>query len=758
MRQQRGASESCARGAPDRQADGTGEIVEQDIHADEFYAHSDPNRPITEWHKLEDHLRATAKLAREFAELFGAGDWAYLAGLWHDLGKYSEDFQKRLRGDPGRVDHSTAGAQWVDGHAPDPQAGRLLAHAVAGHHGGLPDGSAPNHSCLRNRLKRQVPDFSAASQDVLRIHQDLSRPAWLDQYRYRFQLGFFTRMLFSCLVDADFLDTERFLKPDAAAMRGAFPTLADMERRLSATLGQLCAKVEPTAVNRARRRVLEECVRAADLPPGFFSLTVPTGGGKTYASLAFALRHCLRYGLTRVIYALPFTTIIEQNAAKFREALQDCAHGVVEHHSGLVVDDSDHVAKLAVENWDAPLVVTTNVQFFESLYSQRVSSCRKLHNLTRAVIILDEAQALPVSLLAPCLEALRELVTDFGATVVLCTATQPALSQRSGFEFGLEGVREIMPDTRALSEELKRVHVELIGRKTDDELARLIRGHPRSLCVVNTRRQARGLFEQIRSEDGTFHLSALMCPAHRSRVLDTIRHRLADPNSVCRVVSTQLVEAGVDVDFPVVFRAMAGLDSIAQAAGRCNREGRLSWGRVYVFHGEQPAPSGFLRQTAEAADLILPRFADNLLGLDAVNAYFERYYWTQTGYMDRQDILARLNEIAMSNLWIPFETVGRDFRIIRDEGLSVLIPYDDTARDLLASLRQTGLSFTLARALQPYGVQVYSRDFAALQEVGAVDLVTDRCAILIREDGYDPQTGLSQQVSDVYNPEMLYSE
>jgi CRISPR-associated endonuclease/helicase Cas3 len=537
-----------------------------------------------------------------------------------------------------------------------------------------------------------------------------------------------------------------------------FPTLTDMERRLSQTLADLCANSEATVVNMARRRVLEECVRAADLPPGFFSLTVPTGGGKTYASLAFALRHALRHGLSRVIYALPFTAIIEQNAGKFRDALKDCAHGVVEHHSNLVVDDSDRVAKLAIENWEAPLVVTTNVQFFESLYSQRVSSCRKLHNLAHAVIILDEAQALPVSLLAPCLEALRELVTGYGATVVLCTATQPALNRRPAFEFGLEGVREIMPNTRALSEELRRVEVELLGQKTDDELGTLLREHSRVLCIVSTRRQARELFERIRCEEGTFHLSALMCPAHRSEVLDMIRRTLADPNAICRVVSTQLVEAGVDVDFPVVFRAMAGLDSIAQAAGRCNREGRLSRGKVYLFHGQQLPPAGFLRQTAQAADLILPQFAGDLLGLDAINAYFERYYWTQTGYMDRQDILARLNEITMRDLWIPFERVGRDFRIIRDEGLSVLIPYDETARDLLALLRHTGFTATLARKLQPYSVEVYPSDFEALRMVGAIDPVIDRCAVLIREDSYDPQTGLSQQISDVYNPEMLYSD
>jgi CRISPR-associated endonuclease/helicase Cas3 len=724
--------------------------------ADEFFAHSLPGHPQEDWHRLEDHLRSTADLARRFAEPFAAGGWAFLAGLWHDLGKYSEDFQHRLEGDPRAVDHSTFGAQWADKQIH--QAGRLLAYVIAGHHSGLPDGSAVGRSCLRDRLVKSVAALKSVPQRMLDGSSDLAAPGWLQQGSYRFQLAFFTRMLFSCLVDADFLDTEAFFRPQDVSGRGVFPDLERMYRRLSKTLADLCSSASPTVVNQARRHVLKECLRAANLAPGFFSLTVPTGGGKTYASLAFALRHALEHGLSRVIYALPFTTIIEQNARAFREALGDCAGAVVEHHGNLILNDMDAMTKLAIENWDANLIVTTNVQFFESLYSNRVSACRKLHNLARAVIILDEAQALPVSVLAPCLEALRELVRGYGATVVLCTATQPALERREDFAFGLEGVREIIPDPEALANELKRVEVQLIGRRTVEGLATALREHARSLCVVNTRREARELFNLVGDEDGAFHLSALMCPAHRSNVLGAIRQRLGDSSAPCRVVSTQLVEAGVDVDFPVVFRAMAGLDSIAQAAGRCNREGHLTRGMVYVFDGDRPPPAGFLRQTAQAASLILPQFRTNLLGLDAVRAYFERHYWVQQGNMDTLEVLRRLNEFAMDDLWIPFEAVGRDFRIIRDEGLSVLVPYDNSARDHIASLRRDGFTPTIARKLQRYAVQVYPRDFELLCAAGALELIGERCAILIREDAYDNRTGLLQDVSQVYDPETLYSD
>jgi len=716
------------------------------------YAHSLPGKPASEWQPLDEHLQAVAEKAREFASTFGSGDWGYLAGLWHDLGKYSEAFQNRLKGNFSPVDHSTCGAQNAMRYC-SPQAAKLLAYTIAGHHGGLPNGSSVAGYDLQARINKNIEDSSAAPKEFLTTAISLLPPSWLNKERYQYQIAFYIRMLFSCLVDADFLDTEKFMNPEQAAEREKFPNLEQIENRLIQYLDNLQSKALRTSVNDARRRVLNQCLLSADCPPGFFSLTVPTGGGKTLSSLAFALRHARLHGLSRIIYALPFTSIIEQNAKVFREALGDCAYAVVEHHCNLDPDDSGNRAKLATENWDAPLIVTTNVQLFESLYGNRVSACRKLHNLVHSVIILDEAQALPVSLLEPCLEALRELVSDYGATIVLCTATQPVLNKRDQFPKGLENVHEIVSNPALLFSDLKRVNVRHIGKQSVEKIANTIQEHSRVLCIVNTRRQARALYGRIAGY-GAFHLSAFMCPAHRSEIIAVIKDRLDQDDAVCRVVSTQLIEAGVDVDFPVVFREISGLDSIAQAAGRCNREGRLDSGTTFIFNGEKPPPAGLLRQTAQTAEIILPRFQDDPLNLNAIRAYFERHYWTQSDRMDESGTLQRLREFDMKGLWIPFKDVARDFRMIRDQGWPVLIPYNEEARSLIAGLRRDGPVAGLMRKLQRYCVQIYAQDLAKL--CSAVEKIHERYYVLIREDAYDPHTGLCVDISEVFDPETLY--
>jgi CRISPR-associated endonuclease/helicase Cas3 len=416
----------------------------------EYYAHSLPGKPPEEWQRLEDHLRAAAEKARHFADSFGAGEWGYVAGLWHDLGKYSEEFQTRLAAlsdpdahietRPGRPDHSTAGAQHAQKALKD--AGRLLAYAIAGHHAGIPDGNNNEPSCLVRRLEKTIPTYAAAPRPTLDQTVSLKLPFALYPNRHWFQLSFFVRMIFSCLVDADFLDTERFMDSERSPWRQGYPELSTLEDKLMRHLDELGSRARVTPINQHRRSVLQECLDAADWNPGLFSLTVPTGGGKTLSSLAFALKHAIRYDMERVIYVIPYTSIIEQNAAVFRNILGDNA--VLEHHSNFDPQEEDHRSRLASENWDAPLIVTTNVQFFESLFSTRSSRCRKLHNIARSVVILDEAQMLPVPLLKPCLEALRELSTSYGTTIVLCTATQPSLTRSAEFTDGLEGVREII--------------------------------------------------------------------------------------------------------------------------------------------------------------------------------------------------------------------------------------------------------------------------------------------------------------------------
>jgi len=423
---------------------------------DVYYAHSKEGKPPEEWQLLEDHLKNVAETARKFASEFRAADWGYLAGLWHDIGKYSREFQERMLAANDinahiesaiRPDHSTAGAQHA--HAAIKHRGKLIAYTIAGHHVGIPDGLTNENSCLAKRLERRIPQYSDAPLDIINQTLSCNLPFVLDNKRACFQLSFFTRMLYSSLVDADFLDAEKFMNPVQSNWRKGHPTLSTLEKRLSQYLKTLVAHADSTKINRCRREILDACLFAADWEQGLFSLTVPTGGGKTLASLAFALKHALKHNLQRIIYVIPYTSIIEQNATVFRKALGEEA--VLEHHSNYEPGEEDYRSRLTSENWDAPLIVTTNVQFFESLFACRSSQCRKLHNISRSVVILDEAQMLPVPLLKPCLEAIRELSSPtYGVSIVLCTATQPSLTKTQEFHDGLERVREIISNPKVL--------------------------------------------------------------------------------------------------------------------------------------------------------------------------------------------------------------------------------------------------------------------------------------------------------------------
>lgn len=727
------------------------------------FAHSLPGRPEVEWEPLERHLEEVAALASAFAEPFGVSDWARLAGLWHDLGKYSTAFQNYLRGSAGpdvhlaertgKTDHSTAGAQ----HAAQriEILGSLLAYVIAGHHSGLLDAVAEG-ACLDSRLKKPIDPIPAAPREIL----DAPLPgvpravteALSTKERDPFPIAFFTRFLFSCLVDADFLATERFLAPARARERPVWPddVIGRMELLLQAFLDGFGPA--QTDIDLERARVQEACLAAAQSAPGFFSLTVPTGGGKTLSSLVFALRHILLHPyLRRVIYVAPFTTIIEQNAEVFRQVFEPLIRAgfpeaVLEHHSNLDAGRETVHSRLSTENWDAPLVVTTAVQFYESLFANRTSRCRKLHRIARSVVILDEAQSLPVDMLAPCLRALRELVERYGATVVLCTATQPAIHRRSEFPIGIEGTREIVPDPKALYASLRRVEVENLGPLADGTLAERLLGERQVLCIVNTRAHAAALAGLLAENEGHFHLSALMCPAHRSVVLARIRERLAAGAS-CRVVSTQLVEAGVDIDFPVVFRAMAGIDSVAQAAGRCNRNGRLAGlGRTYLFESEHPGAERFLADTAECARQTLASHPDPL-ALDAVEQYFRLYYWSQRPRWDDKGILGlfRLNrQDPRLPFLFDFESAAKRFRLIEDGQRPILIPWEVRGQRLCERLAEPGseANWRLLRELQRYAVQVPGRLWAEHRD-RAFTMVHDRFAVLVRDPAlYSDYLGL----------------
>ncbi|MGL4859084.1 MAG: CRISPR-associated helicase Cas3' [Enterobacteriaceae bacterium] len=488
-----------------------------------------------------------------------------------------------------------------------------------------------------------------------------------------------------------------------------------------------------------------------------FSLTVPTGGGKTLASLGFALEHARRYGKKRIIYAIPFTSIIEQNAAVFRAALGDDA--VLEHHSNLD-DDGNARARLAVENWDAPLIVTTNVQLFESLHAARSSRCRKLHNLIDSIIILDEAQQLPRDFHAPVTRTMQQMSDNFGVTWVLCTATQPVLTEmrdpfgRLTME-GVRDVREIISDPQQLARQLKRVEVTFSPQPISwTEVARAVDAEEAVLCIVNTRAAARGLYHLLADDGNNLHLSAHMCAEHRTAVINEIRTRLAvrrkGDQRPLRVISTQLVEAGVDLDFPVVFRAMAGLDSIAQAAGRCNRENQCeSYGRVWVFMPESPAPMGFLRQAEQSTlEMLTGGRLTDPLAPEAFSHFFSLL--NAKGDRDKYqicDLLTMKGGTAEIPLALQFREAAEKFRLIDNNGVALLVPYSDEYQEespifaWLTQLEQQPEARWIYRKLQRYTITVPETLAIKLQQRDGIE--TRYGLMVLREGFYQPGWGLS---------------
>lgn len=724
----------------------------------QYYAHSTSNPDKSDWQPLEEHLLAVAQRAEEFAAAFNAGKWGRCAGLLHDAGKACTDFIARLEGKPGRVDHITFGArQALHVHK---ACGVLLAYAICGHHGGLPDGGVQEKQ-LGYRLKNGKVAEEAAFLPGLECAPLLDFPFQLQKKNATFSLAFFTRMLFSCLVDADFLDTEKFCNEEKFGYRSSMQpsSISGLNTLLHNFIKEKQQTARSGKVNDIRQNVLQQCLNKALEAQGLYTLTVPTGGGKTLSSLAFALKHAETHGLSRVIYAIPFTSIIEQNAQVFRDALGE--NNVLEHQSNYHEKEEtsgyNKWRSLASENWDAPVVVTTNVQFFESLYSHKTSRCRKLHNIAGSVIVLDEAQAIPTEYLEPCLAALRELVQHYRCTIVLCTATQPALDD-SSLGTALPNPREIIDNPGELFRDLRRTKIEFIGTVSNLELAARLDTHEQVLCVVATKKQAQQVFTHLNDKEGAFHLTTNLYPAHRLRVLATIRERL-DAGLPCRVVSTSLIEAGVDVDFPFVYRAMAGLDSIAQAAGRCNREGKLALGMVYVYEPDElPAMPWLRRRVSRAKETLraLPG-KDCLTDLEPMRRYFELLYDVET--LDKDNIVTRLTPPLSKELIFPFREVSEDFRLIADEGLGLIIPGLADDRDAVAKhleqLRTDPFPHTAQRKLQHYAVTVRTSTLSTLQRAGAVEMIRDRYPVLANMAAYDEQLGLVTEKGEVWEVENL---
>ena len=754
------------------------------------YAHSAQDElgnllPYKHWQTLQSHLVNVGEIAAEFARVFGAQEIAYQTGQLHDLGKYSEAFNRRLHGGPS-VDHATAGAKiaierW--GNA----IGQLIAFCIAGHHAGLANGNGEgdNRSTLKQRLALQfgadIPALDNLWQQEIKLPETLSAPPLkADAHHPFFSYAFFTRMLYSCLVDADYLDTEAFyLKLENKAIeRGGYPDLNALQhnfnqfinafrRRIAQASEQTEAEKRNAALNRLRSEILDYAVEQAAQPQGLFTLTVPTGGGKTFTSMAFALEHAKRHGMRRVIYVIPFTSIIEQNAAEFRKAFGELGEqAVLEHHSTfddgkLQNEATKDKLRLASENWDAPIVVTTAVQFFESLFADRSSRCRKLHNIAGSVIILDEAQMLPLNLLLPIMQAIKELAQNYRCSIVMCTATQPAVQAENGFYRGFENVHEIAPKPTALFDKLRRTTVQHIGTQTDADLLAKLAEHPKMLVIVNNRRHARSLYDQAKHLEGTFHLTTLMCAKHRSQKLDEIRGRLKN-GEPCHVIATSLIEAGVDVDFPLVMRAEAGLDSVAQAAGRCNREGKRPSENsfVWIFAPEEQwkAPPELATQAA-VMRLTADSFSDDLLSTQAVAAYFAELYQLKGSELDNKKILKMHNDTGQS-LDFPFQTIADKFRMIESHMQPLIIPFDVDAENLISSLHHADNIGGLLRKLQPYTIQIPEKVLAALHKAGRIEPINEKnfgkqFYTLIGLDLYDEVAGLSWEDTNFIKEENL---
>lgn len=692
-----------------------------------------------EGQSIEAHLKGTGELAETFAAEFGAAANGKLCGLAHDIGKYSDEFQLRLRGGK-KVDYATAGAiECFKIKA------AFEAVCVIGHHSGLPNvghkdaDTTESQTFFGRKLRAEqggIPDYRKNWNGHIALPQDYFRPSGRG-----FATAFYIRMLYSCLVDADYIDTETFMNGDAG--RGNYEPLSALCDKLTAYISKWN---NPTReIDILRQKILNSCIEKASAPRGIFSLTVPTGGGKTVASMAFALNHAAANSMKRIIYAIPYTSIIEQNAKVFRDILGQ--ENVVEHHSQVSyelsenADELEYRSALATENWDAPVIVTTAVQFFESLYANRSSKCRKLHNIANSVIIFDEAQMIPSNNLRPCVAAIAELVRAYNATAVLCTATQPAIDEMLLEYSKKESVVELCPDVDGMFEKFRRTSFEKEGRLTTDELVSRLESQQQVLCIVNTRKFAQEVYEALPSE-GRFHLSTLMCPVHRKQKLDEIRERLKS-GKTCRVVSTSLIEAGVDVDFPRVFREMAGLDSILQAAGRCNREGKRSAESsiVTVFESENKVNKLIAVNRDAAEETVRDWTQPN------TTSTIERYFKAYRDFLRNDDKsgVITASEKGISGCGLPFEWIAKEFKLIDQNTFAVYIPIGE-GKELVSRLREGERSRGLYRRAGMYSVSVYQNQFDSLINAGAAEPFGEDAAFLTDCSLYSDEKGLSTDV------------
>lgn len=693
---------------------------------------------------LLEHLINTAILAESFADVLNAGEWGRLCGLYHDIGKYSPGFQRRILANGPKVDHSTAGAKEMAKLNQLP-----LAMCIAGHHSGLLNLGNPlslETDTLMGRLKKELSgtlDYSAFKTEVSDFQETLKIPTCL-QSKDPFSKSFFIRMLFSCLVDADFLDTEAFMQ-EGTVERGGFSTISELQKRFMKYYERFSHPTTP--INKKRREIFLQCTAKAAENAPLWGLTVPTGGGKTLASMAFALNHAVQHGKKRIIYVIPYTSIIEQTAAIFRDIVGE--DNVIEHHMNVDYGDSEEKEdisaekkKLATENWDAPLIVTTNVQFFESLYASRTSRCRKLHNIAESVIVFDEAQMLPNDYLKPCVRAIAELVSGCRCTAVLCTATQPSIdSFFTGIDKTLT-VREIYENTQELYDFFKRVEFERLNISSLGDLVQKINNCKQALCVANSKKDVQAIYGAL-SDEGCFHLSTNMYPLHRKKILREIKKRLRE-NLPCKVVSTSLIECGVDLDFPTVFRELSGIDNIIQAGGRCNREGKRgkAESKVYVYDLNKKITEipTFIRLPIEVTKMVMQRHVD-ISSVEAIKEYFDLLHSYKGESLDKKGILETAGKCN-------FRNAAHDFVLIEENTKNILIDSDSVSHNIISDIRLGIRNRHLMRKAAMYTVQVYERAYKKLLETGKIEIIDENINVLLDKNIYDIHMGLIVDESD----------
>lgn len=699
-----------------------------------------------------EHLIGVSKLAGSFADEFNMGDWARVAGILHDKGKEKKDFQTYIKLESGYgaesctiIDKSHAYVGALLAKALYHECGNCLTNIIAGHHAGLYD-----YLDLEKLLAKPIPEEVDKNIVKIKLSFPLKNRITKENYNH------LVRMLYSCLVDADYLDTEAFMNSADSDFRGG-EKIVDLLPLLKIYLKRISENAPNTKVNIIRAQVQKYCVENSEFPTGIYSLTVPTGGGKTLSSLLWAMLHAIKNNKKRIIIAIPYTSIISQTASLLRKIFGE--DSVLEHTCNYFPenDGESYSAKLkkhelARQNWDSPIIVTTNVQLFESMYASHPGKCRKLHNIANSVIILDEVQTLPGERLQPIVDAVKAYNKLFGVSVLFTTASQPTLEgRRPGHEkdlVGFDKIRELVPRELSLDRQLKRVEIEFADSQCAwdyAEIADKISENNRVLCVVNTRKDAKEIFNRLNGVENVFHLSRMMCSAHIDDILDRIRCILkSDSATPVRIVSTQLIEAGVDIDLPFVMRQEAGLDSILQAAGRCNREGlSRELGKVVVFKIKgRTLPNGTLSFANQARLNMGPQ--KDWFSPEAISEYFTQYYSRIPNFDKLNAENYSVSDMLYNYDELMFSKANDSFKLIDDVGESIIVPYGKEGPILIDRLLSGHADRPVYRKLNRYIVNLRERDFEELEKNGMIEKFED-FYILKDSSQYNDETGLNTE-------------